>query len=142
MLDDLGPDIYDAVDFDFLVSKVTDLASEALSGEVELIEKTVKVQIPKQIVEIVETIASKTEYTEQDILNKLCSNNLKEEINKITKMKTTQDGNPFDALKENPQLASLAEKFFDVEGKFAEMTNMIGSLTNIAEVLEKTNEEK
>ena len=132
------------LNIEYIESLLTDLAKNALSNDISLVEKTVTVSLPKQMADIVLHIVANSEYTENEVLSKMCSINLKEKISGLLgdfKKETVNPvSNPFDVLSKSSEFADLGAKIKDMENitsQFDQMKQGIEVLTKLAEMMEK-----
>ena len=132
------------LNIEYIESLLTDLAKSALSNDISLVQKTVTVNIPEQMAHIVTHIVANSEYTENEVLSKMCSISLKENIEGLLgKNKKEVVGlvnNPFDVLSKSSEFADLGAKIKDMENitsQFESMKQGIEALSKIAEMMEK-----
>lgn len=138
MIDNIIDNIED-LDIKPIEDLLSELASTALTGETVYIEETVNISLPEQILSIVEYIASKTEYTKNQVLSKLCSINLKNEVDEIRRLSKEN-------IPEAPKLADLSaldglgkqiKSMESITGQFEQMKQGIEALSKLAEMMEK-----
>ena len=138
MIDNIIDNIED-LDIKPIEDLLSELASTALTGETVYIEETVNISLPEQILLIVEYIASKTEYTKNQVLSKLCSINLKNEVDEIRRLSKEN-------ISEAPKLADLSaldglgkqiKSMESITGQFEQMKQGIEALSKLAEMMEK-----
>lgn len=130
------------LNIEYIESLLTSLASDALSGDIVQIDKTVSIQLPKQMMDIVAHVVANSDYTENDVLSKMCSISLKQNVEELLKDKkeVIPQTNPFDVLSKSSEFADLGAKIKDMENitnQFESMKQGIEALTKLAEAIEK-----
>jgi nucleoside-diphosphate-sugar epimerase len=145
------------IDMDYVTRKVTELVGDALANSIVTIYRDVTVDIPVQMNDIVNHVAEATGKPVEEIFTRLCSINMRNEIEKMKEAlghsKTEPQPSIQDMLKElgsqtkspaSGDLEGMLDKMKEVEGVFSQFSQLSKTLETLQKTMEvqKNEDEK
>lgn len=130
------------LDINLIKNKLTDLATDTISGEVETLSVPITMDIPIQMHAILTHMADVTGASLESMVKKIASINMKNELSKIKNMTDLPVEEPTKSMSDLDNLGELGSKMEGIQkamSQFGEMSKTLENLQKVAEVIEKKN---
>jgi len=128
MLDNIDAE---KLDMKIITEKLMSLATDALSDSVKTKTIVVSIDLPTQVIDVMEYISKETEVSLDSLYSKMASVNLQNEINRIVEsfgMKSE--------ILEKEKKPQDTEQVEDFTQKFEQLTDVLSTFKNLASTLE------